>query len=294
MSHLESKDYRTSRIAALRETRRLFIQVLGYPLNLSHPETYCEKIQWLKFYHNHDDEKIIQRADKFEVRNFIKEKDLAEHLVPLYGCYDDPREIDWGRLPSSFVIKFNNASGPRFHWIITDKSRSQHSSILGEIMNRMGHRFGLDRGETHYSRMAQKIIVEEYLQEPEGHELKEYKLYCFHGRVAFISAECGRFGNLHVRDYYTKGWEKAPIDFYRDLPRPSQPFERPQQLERMIAIAEALSEGYPHVRVDLYNLGRKVYFGELTYTPESGITQWNPRLLDLWFGRLMDIYCITH
>jgi hypothetical protein len=122
----------------------------------------------------------------------------------------------------------------------------------------------------------------------------DYNFYCFHGKVAFLSVEEGRRERSRCIEYFDTDWERLPLACADDPPRPETPFARPRHLKRMVHMAEALSEGYPHVRVDLYYLQDRIYFSELTYTPEAGFIQWQPRKLDYQLGRLMDLGKITH
>lgn len=274
--------------------RRKFRKHLGYRLRLKAPRTYCEKIQWLKFNHNHFDLKLIHRADKFAVREFIKQKGFEPILVKLYACFNHPSQINWDALPSSFVVKVNNSSGSKYMWRVKNKNATNFLEISKQLNMRLHGKYGYKNGETHYSLMQPKVIMEEYLQNKDGSEILDYKFYCFHGKLEFFSVEQGKFSGRHMRGYYMKDWKKTPFDFYHDVPRPVKPFEKPKNFEKMIEIAEALSQGFPHIRVDLYNMDGRICFGELTYVPENGLTRWHPASYDLHFGDKMDLTDITH
>ncbi|MCP4126106.1 MAG: hypothetical protein GY753_03475 [Gammaproteobacteria bacterium] len=273
--------------------RRRFRRRLGYSPNLKNPQSYCEKVQWLKLNNNANDANIIARADKYLVRNYIEEKGLGEHLVTLYGCYDKPEDIDWQKLPRRFVLKLNNASGSKYRWFVKDKSSFSISRFEAEVKERMFQKFSHRNGEFHYGKIPPKIIAEEYLEDHHG-AFKDYKFYCFHGKLAFLSVEEGKTEGHNVIEYYNTEWEKHPVDFFDDYPRPKSSFSRPGNFNQMVLIAETLSQGYPHLRVDLYNVNGQIYFGELTYAPESGIVEWKPRSLDFKYGKLMHIRNITH
>ncbi|WP_432474575.1 ATP-grasp fold amidoligase family protein [Amphritea sp. HPY] len=276
---------------ARRRIKRNFKRELGYPLNLNDPQTYCEKIQWLKLNHNVNDRRVIERADKYLVREYIKEAGFSDCLIKLYGDWDRPEDIDWEMLPDQFVFKINNGSGPRYCWIVDDKNTFNIERFLSEVKERMNDKYGYRNGEFHYSKMPTKIIAEQLLKEDQG-PIKDYKFYCFNGLVAFLSVEEGKFEGRHIRDYYNTQWEKHPVDFFNDVPRPENRFKKPDNFNSMVAMSEALSKDYPHIRVDLYNVDGVVYFGELTFTPENGMTQWKPRSLDFEYGKLMDLNCI--
>jgi hypothetical protein len=276
-----------------KKFKKLFKKVLGYSLNLRNPKTYCEKIQWLKFNHNANDEKVINRADKYAVRKFIESKGFGEHLITLYGNWEQPEQIDWQQLPNRFVLKLNNGSGKKYLWFVKDKSLFSIKKFEAEVKAVMHIKYDIDNCEYHYWKMLPMIIAEEYFEDTQEGIL-DYKFYCFNGEIAFLSVGQGTIQGAKMVDYYTTDWDKSPVKFFADHSGPKQPYEKPDNFDQMIFIAKTLSKGYPHIRVDLYNIAGKVYFGELTYTPENGMTQWNPKSLDLEYGKLMDIHNISH
>lgn len=281
-----------ARRGAKRYMTRLIKQQLGYTINLENPKTYCEKIQWLKFNHIEHDEKIIARADKYKAREYITSKGFGEHLVKLYGVWDNAEDIDWDDLPETFVLKTNNGSGKAYRWFCEDKSSFPKQEFIRDANDKLTTRYGQYAGEFHYGKMPPKIIAEEYLVDG-TEDIKDYKFYCFHGKVAFLSAETGGLRGERVADYYDVNWNRSHVRFFDDPP-PVIPFDKPQTLNDMVDMAETLSKGYPHIRVDLYSISNRIYFGELTYTPENGVTFWDPPSLDLEYGNLMDINDINH
>jgi hypothetical protein len=281
------------KISPVAATKLMYFKATGAFPNLKNPQTYCEKIQWLKLNHNTNDNKVIQRADKYAVRDFIIEKGFPETLVTLLGVWSKPEDIDWKKLPERFILKINNASGPDYIWLVNDRSKFSVADFEVEVRARLKHRYGENTGEFHYSKMPTKIIAEQLLED-EGRPLKDYKFYCFDGRVEFLSIEEKNPNGRHVRDYYAIDGSRHHVKFFNDLPTPDRPYTLPDNFNKMIHMAESLSQSYPHIRVDLYNLNGHVFFGEMTYTPENGMTAWNPRSLDLVYGKLMNINAITH
>ena len=271
-----------------RSVRRKFKKRLGYTLDLEAPKTYCEKIQWLKFNQIVDDQRIVTRADKYAVRAYVESKGFGEHLVDLYGSWHKPEKVDWQKLPNRFVLKLTNGSGSRYCWFVKDKKLFSRRQFENDARTVRAKKYGLRYGEFHYAKMPSRVIAEEYL-EGGAHGIKDYKFYCFHGKVAFFSVEQGKVEGDPVRDYYDIDWSRSSVRFFGDHPRPEQPFTKPANFDRMILMAETLSFGYPHIRVDLYNVDSRVFFGELTYTPENGLTRRDPPSLDLKYGRLMDV-----
>ncbi|MCB1772246.1 MAG: hypothetical protein KDI88_01405 [Gammaproteobacteria bacterium] len=284
--------YRRARIRPRIE--RTFKRRLGYAPDLRNPRTYCEKIQWLKLHHNANDPSIIERADKYRVRGVVERMGFAEHLVPLHGVYDRPEDIDWDALPARFVLKLNNASGARFRWFVDDKSRFPIPQFEKEARYRLDYDYASRYGELHYGKIPPKIVAEALLGRP-GEKIVDYNFYCFHGKVAFLTVEEGRRERYSTAiDYFDTDWARLPYASPDDPPKPAAPFARPRKLQRMVRMAEVLSAGYPHVRVDLYHVDDRIYFGELTYTPDAGFIPWQPRELDYELGRLMDLGDITH
>lgn len=276
-----------------RLVKRKFKKRLGYTLDLENPKTYCEKIQWLKFNHMPYDEKVINRADKYAVRDFIESKGFGEHLVTLYGNWESPEEIDWQELPNRFVLKLNNASGKEYRWFVKDKSSFSIVKFETEVKAVMFKKFNEFGGEFHYGKMLPMIIAEEYLENDQK-EILDYSFYCFHGEIAFLSVEQGTIQGLQMIDYYDLNWERSQVKFFEDFHRSEQKYEKPDNFDHMVFMAKTLSQGYPHLRVDLYNVAGKVYFGELTYAPENGYIQWDPLSLDLEYGKRIDIHNISH
>jgi len=210
---------------------------------------------------------------------------LGAHLPRLYGVWDDPREIEWDGLPNRFVLKLNNGSGRNYRWFVGDKSAFDSAACVRRMRVVRRRRHGIRNGEFHYAKIRPRIVVEEYL----GDDLVDYKFYCFDGSVGFVSADAGRCTGQHVRGYYTRDFEASQIRFHDDLPTPARPLSRPANFEEMLALAARLSRGWPLVRVDLYDIAGTVVFGELTFSPESGYTRWNPRDLDYQFGERIDL-----
>ena len=273
--------------------RYLFIKRLGYIPNLKNPRTYNEKIQWLKLNNFIHDQKVAERSDKYLVRDFIEEKGYGECLIKLFGVWDQPDDIQWEILPNRFILKLSNGSGPDYRWFVKDKSRFDKTQFSNQAKKKLKAGYGYWKGEFQYGKIPVKIIAEEYLLDGEK-PIKDYKFYCFHGQVVFFSVEIGKLTGNHRREYYNKHWKKHPIAFRTDPPSPDPPFEQPDNFKHMIKIAEELSHGYPHIRVDLYNIKGEIYFGELTYASSSGIAQWKPKFLDIEYGNKMDLTKIDH
>jgi len=271
-----------------KRIKKRFKKVVGYDLNLESPQSYCEKIQWLKLNYLEHNPEIIQCADKYRVRDYLKKQGLSDFLVTLYGCWNTPKDILWDTLPNAFVLKLNNGSGRKYMWLIPDKNSVNKNAVFKDVYWALRNNFGYKHGEFHYRKIQPKIMAEEYLKDNRK-DIRDYKFYCFNGDIAFLSIEQGRRTTKHVRGYYDTNLNKAPVKFVDDLDEPDPPFERPGNFETMIDIAQQLSKGHPHVRVDLYNTGGRIYIGELTFAPECGYTPWDPAELDFEYGKRINL-----
>ena len=259
---------------------------MGYKPDFKNPKTYCEKLQWIKFNYIFENKSIGIKSDKYLVRFFLIKSGLEDILIPLYGVWKNFNDIDWDSMPKSFVLKINNGSGENYRWIIKDKKKVDFKKLEKEISLIMDTKYGYNyfRGEFQYSMTEKLIIAEEFLQEDGG--LTDYKFYCFNGEIEFFSVENKE---KERRSYFNRDWSKNSVAFYNDVPQPDQPYKKPKNFNRMLSITRKLSRGYPHIRIDLYNINGKIYFGEMTFTPENGLTQWKPRELDRVYGDLMDL-----
>lgn len=248
--------------------KKLYKESIGRPCNFSHPKDINEKILWLAFFTDTSLWTIL--ADKYAVREYIKERIGEEHLVPLLGKWDRAEDIDFSLLPNKFVIKPNNGSYDCC--IVTDKSKANLEEIRKKMDFSLRHKFGYEGAEIHYTRMKPCIIAEELLETDAVGGLVDYKMWCFNGvfHNAFVCAN--RDNTIHKVDwnYYDSNWkryrENISKKFRNDFECP-----KPQNLDVMIDLAEKLANGLPQARIDFYNINGKIYFGEITLTANFGM-----------------------
>ncbi len=255
-------------------------------LNIKNPETFNDKIQWLKVNDNTELRQIC--SDKYRVRDYIKSLALHElHLIPLLGVWDSEKEIDFEKLPESFVLKQSAAC--KLNLIITNKNEINIDSIRKLLKEWLEVTYGFNGMELQYLKMPKKIIAEEYMQELDGN-LLDYKIFCFNGKPTYIEVIGDRGKNLKGGHsaFFDTDWNLVDI---HTLTYPS--FEKspakPSNLDSMIKIAEILSTPFIFVRVDLYDINNKVYFGELTFTPTNGIARWCPDEANKLLGDLIHL-----
>ncbi|HFJ9299289.1 TPA: ATP-grasp fold amidoligase family protein [Bacillus paranthracis] len=262
---------------------------MGRNLNLKRPQRWTEKLQWYKIHYRTP--LMTKCADKYEVREYIKSKGLEDILNKLYGVYDSVDQINLDSLPQKFVMKTTNGSGTNI--LCKDKSKlslEKFKKSLQDWMNRDNYSVGR---EWSYKDIVPKIIIEEYLEDDtnpfEG--INDYKFICFNGKVEYIILDVDR--NIdHKRNIYDANWKF--VDVSTDYPNFGDNVARPDGLEEMLKVANLLSEGFPFVRVDLYWVNGKVYFGELTFYPWTGYVQFNPDKFDFELGERFILPKVKH
>ncbi len=256
----------------------------GEILNLQDPETYNEKIQWMKLY---DSTPIkTQLSDKYLVREYVKQKAGEEYLIPLLGVWDCYNDINFNELPDKFILKCNHGCG--YNIIVKDKSKLNPENVQNTLNNWLSENFAFRAGlELHYANIQRKIIAEQYFENDKD-DLYDYKFWCFDGKVKYIQFLSERNTQGLKMAFYDTDWNKQ--DFVYSYPMDKKIIEKPDNLSEMISVAEKLAQGFNHVRVDLYRLNSgKIYFGEMTFTSCSGVCKWTPKETDKEMGKLIKL-----
>lgn len=255
----------------------------GYSLNLEHPRTYNEKLQWIKLYDRKPE--YVLYADKYRVREYIAHTIGEQYLVPLIGVYRRAGEIPWAGLPNRFVLKCNHASGTNI--ICRNKQELDIPSAETKLDAWLKKNAFWGGREWCYKDIEPCIICEGFIETPDGNTPDDYKFMCFNGIPRLIQVHHDRYGH-HTLDYYTPEWEKAElkrIDAYSS----SAQFPKPQDLDEMLAIARELSKDMYYARVDLYYVDKHIYFGEITLYPTGGFSTFTSYEDDLLLGGYMKL-----
>lgn len=263
-------------------------------LDLKHPKDLNEKILWAKLFSDTKD--WVRLADKYEVRKYVEECGLGEILVKLYAVWFSKEDVDFDDLPNKFIIKANNGDGKGTHRILrkaelTEDKKHETIELVDEWLHRKN--IGALHSEPHYKEMKPCVIAEEVLpNEPGTTTLTDYKIWCFNGKAYYIWVcnDRSKGGNsAHVMTY-DLNWNPHPefSVFNSDYLR-GKIIPRPDNLDEMIRVAERLSQGFPELRVDLYNVQGKVYFGELTFTSQGGFMDFYTPEFNLEMGSKFDI-----
>ena len=222
-------------------------------------------------------------VDKYRVREYLESKGLSNILVKLYGVYEKVEDIPFETLPNKFVLKTSNGSGTNI--ICRDKNKLSKEKILANVNKFLKQSSASAGREWAYAMGVPKVIIEELLEDHNSLDgaIWDYKYLCFNGKPEYVVLDIDRFTN-HKRNIYDVEW----IDQHVISDHPcidDRTFEKPKNYERMVEIATKLSEDFPAVRVDLYNINGRIYFGELTFFPWSGYVQFNPDSFDFEMGK---------
>ena len=251
-------------------------------VNFKNPKYFGEKIQWLKIYGNL--ERFSDYVDKYKVREYVAKKIGKEYLIPLINVYDSTDEIDYEKLPDSFVLKLNTGSG--YNYIVKNKNQINVTKV-NKILNQwLSEDYYKIKKEYQYKDIPKKILCEKLINY-KNEQLEDYKFYCFNGKVEFIEVDFNRFEN-HKMNFYDLNWNLVDMRKGK-LENKKINFPKPKNFDRMVRIAQILSENFAFVRVDLYNNNGKIYFGELTFTPAGGLTPFKPLKKDIEIAKLLDI-----
>lgn len=260
-----------------------YYRVFGRKLDLKKPQGFNEKILWLALYWQ--DQRIVECADKFGLRSYVKEVLGSTSILPeLYGVYDSVEEIEWNKFVNKFVIKCTH--GCKYNIICEDKKRLNIREANKKLAEWMGSYYGPSTYEPQYNAMKHRIIVEEYIETEGGLYPDDYKLYCFNGEVRAVLVCMNRENSLKgteqlVLEWYDTQWKVLEIGAKKN----NQRAVKPSCLKEMIKYAEILSKPFPFVRVDFYDRHEPI-LGEMTFTPMYGMAKYyseeGNRLLGSW------------
>lgn len=255
-------------------------RIFGKPLDLDHPKTFNEKIQWLKL---HDRNPLYTNlVDKYQVKEYISELIGKEYTVPTLGIWDNFDDIDFDSLPDQFVLKCTHDSGGLV--ICKDKSRLDISSARQKINDSLSRNYYYIFREWPYKNVIPRIIAEPYLEDHLTGELRDYKFFTFNGepKILFVASDRMKEGEETKFDFFDMNYGHLKIQ--NGHPNSAILPERPQNFQLMKNLAAELSQGIPHVRVDFYEVNGKVYCGELTFSHFGGFVGFIPEKWDKIFG----------
>jgi TupA-like ATPgrasp len=248
-------------------------KIFNRKLNLSQPSTFNEKLIWMNLFWKHPLK--AECADKFMIRDYVLNRGYGHILPQLLGSYNQSSEIDFEALPQKFVLKCNHGCG--FNIICTNKNELDINHTKQLLDSWLNTDYSKNTGELHYACITPRIICEEFLEGPEGKQPTDFKVFCFSGKAqsVLVATDRDETGHTDKYDFYDLNWNKLPyyvpsINAVRQTPKPAS-------FDTMIEIVEALSQPFPFVRMDMYEINGKIILGEMTFTPSGCL---NPNLTD--------------
>jgi hypothetical protein len=256
---------------------------IGYKLDLRNPQTFCEKLQWLKLYNRKPEYTVM--VDKYLAKDYVAKIIGQEHIIPTIGVWDKAENIDFEKLPNQFVLKTTHDSGGVI--ICKDKSMLDIKKTVSYLNGRLKKTNFFATREWPYKNVMPRIIAECYMEDESG-KLWDYKFLCFNGNVRFIKVDFNRFIK-HQANYYDTKWNLQEFGLKRYPPDPNFQIDEPISFNLMTQLAEKLSQQMCFLRVDFYNINGRIYFGELTFYPGSGFSIFTPMKWDRILGSLIKL-----
>ncbi|MFR5766183.1 MAG: ATP-grasp fold amidoligase family protein [Clostridia bacterium] len=261
--------------------------VLKEKLDLKNPRTFNEKLQWLKLYYYPQNDLAVKCADKYKVREYIKDKGYENTLVPLLGAWDNVEDIDWDSLPNKFVLKCNH--GCAYNIVCSDKTEFDRIKAKKQLNTWLKEDFGAFNIEPHYSNIKKhKITCEKFL----GDNLVDYKFFCFNGIPKFIYVSSDLIHDRQARIGFFN-IDGSKINLKRDDYASIEKIKLLSFYNEMLKMASKLCKDFPFVRVDFFVTKNKYYFAELTFTPSACMMPFNPKEMDLEWGEMLNIKNLT-
>lgn len=267
--------------------RVLFRIKVGYWPDLDNPRTFNEKIQWLKLYDRHPE--YTRMVDKVAAKDYVEGIIGKEYIIPTIGIWNSVDEIEWNKLPEKFVIKAANDSGGIV--ICRDKTKLDIDEAKRTLYGLGKRDYPKYNKEYPYHGVPHRFITEQMLENGADDDLHDYKFFCFNGKAEFFKIDFGRFVDHHA-NYYDRDGVLQPFGEEGYPPVFDKNLNIPDNLEQMEYIADTLASsiGSPFVRIDLYNVNRHIYFGEITFFPASGMGRFIPQEWDRKLGSFMTLH----
>ena len=264
--------------------KTMFRHFMGTELNLNNPKTFSEKLQWLKLYDRKPE--YTRMVDKYEAKKYVAGIIGEEYIIPTLAVYNSTSEIDLEALPDKFVLKCTHDSGSVA--ICKDKKTFQKREAFAILEKGLSKNYFWQNREWPYKNVKPRIIAEPYMEDIETQELRDYKFFCFDGKVKALFIAEDRQGDEETKfDFFDADFHH--LDIRNGHPNADTPPAKPHSFEKMKEMAEKLSQGIPHLRVDFYEANGKIYFGELTFSHWSGFTPFEPEEWDLKFGEWLHL-----
>lgn len=258
---------------------------MGKKLNLKNPQTFNEKLQWLKLYDRRPEYTIM--VDKYEVKEYVADIIGRKYIIPTLGVWESFDEIDFNKLPNQFVLKCTHDSGGLV--ICRDKNKLNMTEARKKIEKSLKSNFYWVGREWPYKNVKPRIIAEQYMEDLNDHELRDYKFFAFDGVVKALFIATDRGDKLVDTKFDFFDTEFRHLEFTNGHPNAKVVPHKPETFDEMKKLAGKLSVGIPQVRVDFYEVNGKAYFGELTFAHWSGMKPFRPEIWDKVFGEFIEL-----
>lgn len=253
--------------------------LMGKRLDLKHPQTFNEKLQWLKIYDRRPE--YTTMVDKYAVKQYVADRIGAEYIIPTLGVWDRPELIEWDGLPDKFVLKCTHNSGGLV--ICKDKKKLDKDAAIKKLSGALERDYYLASREWPYKNVPRRIIAEQYLEDATIADLRDYKFFCFNGKMRVFKIDFDRQTG-HKANYFDRNGKLIPYGEKVCPPQKDKQLVIPQNFEEMIKVVEKLSEALPFGRIDFYNVKGKIYFGEITLFPAGGFGAFTDEIFDYELG----------
>lgn len=265
---------------------------MGHRLDLNHPKTFTEKIQWLKLYNRRPEYTLM--VDKYAVKKYVADIIGEKYIIPTLGVWDKPEDIDWDALPNEFVLKTTHGGGSGGVVICKDKKTFDRNKAILTLRDSMNSDIYRSLREWPYKDVKKRVLAEKYMAPKDMvnnpiYDLSDYKFFCFNGEPKYCQVIRDRHSKESI-DFYDMNWRHQ--EFVGLNPIASNginPVPRPLLLDDMICICHKLSENMKFVRIDMYVIDNRTYFGEITFYPASGIGLFNPDKWNTELGNLISL-----
>lgn len=256
---------------------------VGKKLNLKNPKTFNEKLQWLKIYNR--DPLFTDMVDKYAVRELVAQKIGEEYLVPLIGVWDRADDIEFDTLPDQFVLKCNHDSGSVV--ICKNKKMLDREMVVEKLNKKLSRDMFFWSREWPYKNIKRKVICEQYMQDQSFDVLNVFKIMNFNNGEQIIQVIQNDKTEEESIDYFDKNWTR--LDMRQNFPNSQVPLKKPKNLDTMLELGKKLSEGFPFLRTDFYEINDQVFFSEFTFFSDAGMCKFVPEQWDKELGSRMDI-----
>lgn len=261
---------------------------MGYKLDLKNPKTFSEKLQWLKLYDRKPE--YTKMVDKYAVKDYVASIIGERYIIPTIGVWNKPEDIEWDKLPQKFVLKTTHGGGNTGVVICKDKSVFDREWAISRLKLSMKDDIYRELKEWPYKNVCKRIIAEQYIEpNPETKSLSDYKFFCFNGEPKYCQVISGRDSKMCI-DFFDSEWHHQPFHEPTRYPFADIEPEKPQYYDRMWSFARDLAKDKPFSRIDFYEVGNNVYFGEITFYPTSGMGGFNPVQWDYKLGDMIFLY----